>query len=188
MLGEPANDDDPNSLAFVDRLIAGALAVYRPEDVRVFKIDNWFDHKWLMFSGKVIGAVGVWQKDPTLPPFVANRIVHQWHFRRDDDGGYQPLGSGPDIHHRGWSSENLQHRVRLVVPTSALFWYSGNTLATGRGSLMGYIPVEDDCWTWFLSLIRDGSWKVSRRKNIHAYEIRSFEEAAEGAPRGQKIL
>lgn len=185
MLDEPANDDDPKFLAYVDQLIAGALAVHSPEDVRVFKIDNWFDHKWLGFSGKVLGMIGVWQKAPTLPPFVANRIVHQWHFRRDDDGCYQPLGSGPDIHHRGWSCVNLQRRVQLVVPSSALFWYSGNTLATGRGSLMGYIPVEELCWRWFLSLIRDGSWKAARRKNIHAYEVRLFEEAVERAPRGQ---
>jgi hypothetical protein len=185
MLGEPDADDDPHSLELVDRLITGALAIHEPEDVRIFKIDNWFDHKWRCFSGKVLGSIGVWQQDLTLPPFVANRIVKQWHFGRDAVGGYQPLGSGPDIHHRGWSSENLQHRVRLVVPTSALFWYSGNTSATGRGSLMGYIPVEEGRWTWFLSLIGDGCWKVTRRENIHAYEVRSFEEAAERAPRSQ---
>jgi hypothetical protein len=163
----------------VAHLISGAVARHRPQDVLVFKIDNWFDHKWLGFSGRVIGQVGVWQEDLTLPPFVANRIVQRWQYLLDEDGdGYRMAGSGPDIHHRGGSAQNLQHRVRQVVPTSALFWFSGNTSNTGRGSLMGYIPVEQEHWSWFLAFVRDGGWKVARRKNIHDYEVRSFEDAA----------
>lgn len=182
-------DDDPGFTELIARLIEGAVTVHRPEDFRVFKIDNWFDHKWLGFSGKVIGAVGVWQEGLTIPPFVANRIVHRWHYRVDDDGGPRLLGPGADIHHRGWSARNLQRRVGLIAPASALFWYSGNSLATGRGSLMGYVPVEGDLWAWFLAFARDGSWKVARRKNIHPYEIRAFEEAAgrPGHPVGEAV-
>ena len=34
-------------------------------------------------------------------------------------------------------------------PAAALFWFSGDTQAMGRGSLMAYIPVEAEHWPWF---------------------------------------
>lgn len=181
MLGLSADlDDDPAFAALAFRLIDGAVAKHRPADVRVFKIDNWFDHKWLGFSGKILGAAGVWKGSLTIPPFVANRLVRQWQFQRDAErGGYRWLGPGPDIHHRGWSAENLNRRVSLITPFSALFWFSGNSMATGRGSVMGYMPIEQEHWQWFLSFRHDEEWKIVRRKNIHEYEVRSFKEAAD---------
>lgn len=173
-------DDDPAFAEIAFRIIDGAVAVHRPSDVRVFKIDNWFDHKWLCFSGKVIGLIGIWQKGLTIPPFVANRLVRQWHFQSHEGEGYRSLGDGPNIHHRGWSAENLNRRVSHIAPSSALFWFSGNTKATGRGSLMGYLPVEQEYWCWFLSFRRDGEWKIARRKNIHEYEVRMFDQAVAG--------
>jgi hypothetical protein len=208
-----ALDDDRDFLDLATRLIAGAAKVHGPEDVLIYKIDNWFDHKWLGFSGKVLAAIGVWSSPLTLPPFVANRVVRRWHYRRDEVGdGYRVQVSPPDVHHRGWTARNLQRRVRQVVPDSALFWFSGNTAATGRGSLMAYapvdpdlwpwspdpegpagassksIPVDPDLWPWFLAFVRDPKWKVAHRKNIHAYEVRSFEEAAERVHQGEKGL
>jgi hypothetical protein len=180
-------DDDPRFIKLVSRLIAGAVAVHQVPDVRVYKIDNWFDHWWLRFSGKTLGAVGVRAKALTIPPFVANRIVGQWRYRRDEIGdGYQLIDNGRDIHHQGWSAANLQRRLRHIVPSSALFWFSGNTVANGRGSLMAYLPIEQDHWPWFLAFARNGEWKIMRRKDIHENETRLFEKAADkiqlGAP------
>ena len=172
--------DDPGFLELVSQIIEGAVLTHTPADVRVFKIDHWFDHKWLAFSGKAIGAVGFWSKKLTIPPFVANRIVCQSHYQRAaKSGGYHFTGSGTNIHHKGWGVENLHRFVKLIAPNSALFWYSGDTLATGRGSLMGYIPVEDDIWPWFLAFVRQDGWQVARRKSIHEYEVRFFQSAAE---------
>lgn len=183
----PLPDDDRDFTVLAARLITGAVATHRPQDVRVFQVDNWFDHKWLGFSGKTLGALGVWTKPLTVPPFVANRLVRQWHSVADQNTDvYRFLGAGPNIHHRGWSARNLQRLVRQVVPRSALFWFSGNTTNTGRGSLMGYLPVERDVWAWFLALERaDGRWRITHRKNIQAYEIRSFESAAGRVERGE---
>jgi hypothetical protein len=175
-----AADDDPDFIKFVSRLVAGAVEVHQMPIVRVYKVDNWFGHNWLGFSGKALGAVGVWARALTIPPFVANRILCQWHYERDElSDGYQLVDIGHDIYHHGWSAVNLQRRVRHVVPSSALFWFSGNTLANGRGSLMAYLPVEQDYWLWFLALVRDGEWKISRRKDIHENEVRLFEETAD---------
>jgi hypothetical protein len=54
----PSPDDDHDFIESVSRLIAGSVAVHRPEEVWVHKIDNWFDHKWLGFSGKSLSHKG----------------------------------------------------------------------------------------------------------------------------------
>ena len=176
--------DDPCFVSFVTQLISGAIVTHQAPEVYIFKIDHWFDHKWLGFSGKFLGAVGSWRKRLTIPPFVANRIVDQRHYGFDEGGdNYQLLaGQGRRIHHRGRAGDNLYRSVKQIAPTSALFWYSGDTAATGRGSLMGYIPIEDDHWPWFLAFVRDDDWRISHRKDIHEYEVRLFQEAGKVAP------
>ncbi len=169
-------DDDPQFTDLAFRLIAGATRVHAPADVRVVKIDNWFGHAWLGFSGKALGQLGVWKESLTIPPFVANRVVRQWHFERDyEQGGYHLEGPGRNVHYQGPSRENLYRRVRHLVPSSALFWFSGNTLATGRGSLMGYIPLDQDHWGWFLSFGREHGWRAIRGKNIDDQDVCRFE-------------
>ena len=175
-----APDDDPEFVKLVSRLISGAVAIHQVPGVRVYMIDNWFDHKWLGFSGKALGAIGVWANPETIPPFVSNRVVQQWRYEHDELGdGYHLIDNGRDIHRQGSSAANLQRRVRQIVPASALFWFSGNTSVNGRGSLMAYLPVEHDHWPWFLAFVRNGDWKINRRKDIHQNEVRLFEEAAD---------
>jgi hypothetical protein len=179
-LNLPADQtDDTGFVDFVNQIIGGAVLRHIPSEVSIFKIDHWFDHKWLAFSGKALGAVGVWNKKLTFPPFVANRIVHQSQYQRDaSSGGYRLAASGANIHHRGQAAKNLHRFVERIAPNSALFWYSGDTLATGRGSLMGYIPTEDGIWPWFLAFVRQDGWRIAQRKSIHEYEVRLFQAAA----------
>jgi hypothetical protein len=66
----------------VARIVGGAAAIYKPDDLRIFMIDGRFDYKWLRFSGKAIGAVGVWNSLTTVPPFVKNRLVWQAQYLR----------------------------------------------------------------------------------------------------------
>ena len=83
--------DDVAFLGLVEQIINGAVVKHQPADVRVFKIDHWFDHKWLGFSGKVLVALGVWSKKLTVPPFVANRIIDQWQYERTPTSGVYQL-------------------------------------------------------------------------------------------------
>ena len=48
--------DDPEFVELVKHVIAGCVNDEFPRTIIVIKIDNWFDHKWLGFSGK--GRVG----------------------------------------------------------------------------------------------------------------------------------
>src|SRR5258708_6745926 len=87
----------------------------------IVRVRNWFDHKWLRFSG--IGRVKfedvklsapgaalepLSQDKLTFPPFTPRRIVSETHFTRDEAGE-----STGRIHPRRLqhSSGNLQRRV-----------------------------------------------------------------------------
>ncbi|HSE23811.1 MAG TPA: hypothetical protein VLB68_19230, partial [Pyrinomonadaceae bacterium] len=49
-------NDDPQFVELVKQVISACVNESIPNKVFVIKIDNWFDHKWLGFSGK--GRVG----------------------------------------------------------------------------------------------------------------------------------
>lgn len=86
MIAIPTNEtDDPEFIELVRRVIAGLLTANPVEEVFVVRIDNWFDDKWLNFSG--IGRVRFddfrididtaldefRQEKVTFPPFNPNR-------------------------------------------------------------------------------------------------------------------
>lgn len=47
--------DDPQFVILLNSLIRGLIVEDAPQELWIIKIDNWFDHKWLRFSG--IGTV-----------------------------------------------------------------------------------------------------------------------------------
>lgn len=67
------------------RLIGGLVKEFQPKELYVCRVDNWFDSKWLNFSGKTLGAVPMWKKEVTIPPFHPNRIVGEALFDRQDN-------------------------------------------------------------------------------------------------------
>ena len=73
----PEVDDAPGFLSQVQALADGLLRSFHPSSVVVIKIDNFFGSKWLHFSGKALGALGVWKKRLNIPPFVPERVVWQ---------------------------------------------------------------------------------------------------------------
>jgi hypothetical protein len=91
---EVGDTDDPYFIALLDLLVGGLALRESPEGLWIIQIDNWFDHKWLRFSG--IGAVDFrfpafmnrydgaldefYQDKVTFPPFSPNRVMLQWSF------------------------------------------------------------------------------------------------------------
>ena len=43
--------DDPGFVEVLNSVVQGLVSQHQPETVWIIQIDNWFDHKWLMFSG-----------------------------------------------------------------------------------------------------------------------------------------
>jgi hypothetical protein len=78
-----SQEDDPGFIDEVQWIITGCLDQYKPAEVCLIRIRDWFDNKWCYFSGKTLGALGVSKFcDLTLPPFVPNRVIKQDHCTR----------------------------------------------------------------------------------------------------------
>ena len=83
----PEFDDAPDFIGHVEQVVNGVVRRHLPETLVLIKINNWFGSKWLGFSGKALGALGVWNKprnEPAdnirIPPFVPSRVVSQRSF------------------------------------------------------------------------------------------------------------
>src|SRR6478672_1475624 len=72
-------DDDQAYVALVSRIVRNAIRARKPDEVFVVQIDSWFDRKWLEFSGKALGALGVWEGRLTVPPFHPHRVLAETH-------------------------------------------------------------------------------------------------------------
>src|SRR5882672_4353063 len=118
-LDEDATDDS-KFVKWLDSIIAGAFQELRATQLYVVKVDNWFGKRWLGFSGKSLGAIGVAKRDLTIPPFIPSRIVSEVRFVRP---GTVRL-KHPHIHLYQPSGENLNRKIEQIVPGATLFWYS----------------------------------------------------------------
>jgi len=167
--------DDIQFLEMVSAIIEGVVSKNYPKSLYLTKIDNWFDYKWQDFSGKTMGALGVWRRNTTIPPFVANRIKDQRYYEFDEDiRSYRFVGNGSDIHYQGWAENNLKRKAKNIAPGTALFWYSGKTHINKRGSLMGYLPESDNYSTWYISFRFAEKWTISNSSEISKNEINQF--------------
>ncbi len=80
-------DDAPDFVRQVEQVANGVIRRHAPETLVLIKIDNYFGSKWLGFSGKALGLLGVWHNPDyhpanniRIPPFVPNRVVSQRRF------------------------------------------------------------------------------------------------------------
>jgi len=161
----PEVDDAPDFTSYVERMANGVSCRHGPDTIVLIKIDNWFGSNWLGFSGKALGALGVWNKPRNMPadnirttPFVPARVVSQ---RRFVSPSYEEVSSGKPIHIRVPSNRALLRKAATTEPKAALVWYSGNSQTTGRGVVMAYVPVGDSYWPWYAALETRGSWCVT---------------------------
>ena len=178
--------DDNDFVDLLNALLNALLVQQTPEQLWVIQIDNWFDHKWLRYSGS--GSVTskfpadwtssfmdrfasvkeqFWRDKLTFPPFVPERVVSQWSFLHSK-GGYieVPLPKLPHKETRRRSHSNLNRRVEDFVPSASFVWYSGNTLKNGRGSLIVYSIGPDKPVCWFAAFGRKSGWMLERTKGI----------------------
>ena len=171
-------DDAPGFITRVEQLAKGVIRRHAPETLVLIKIDNFFGSKWLGFSGKALGAVGVWHNPsyhPTnivrIPPFVPNRVVSQ---RRFSAPTYEEIDCGKPIHRRMPSRLALNRTAATTAPKSALVWYSGESKVTGRGAVMAYIPAGDSYWLWYTALEMGQPWSVAEALDIKRDDLESL--------------
>ena len=80
-------DDAPDFIEIVSKIMVAMIFDYDIAEVVYVKIKNWFDHKWLNYSGKSvvrfdgglrIGSAleNVCSEKITIPPFNPNRVIY----------------------------------------------------------------------------------------------------------------
>lgn len=172
--------DDPKFVRLVTSVVDGIVAEVQPDDLFVVAIDNWFDHKWLNFSG--VGVVpfesagfmspevslGEFrQYHVTLPPFSPKRVISETHLRRQGTT-YLEIDSPVLLHERKRkrSAENLNRRIGHVSASGAFVWYSSNTHVNEKASIMVYIATNGGVETWFASFRKRNGWSLHLTKGI----------------------
>jgi hypothetical protein len=189
-------NDDPEFVELVKRVIAGCINDGFPKTIIAIKIDNWFDHKWLGFSGKgrvgfgffgdyLVGmdmdtALDEFRQDQiTLPPFSPRRVIEEYYFQRDDSGAYSARNPRPYLHERKLapSSQNLHKRIVDRIDSAILVWFSSNTKQNLRGSIMIYEVKGNDVYPWYAELAKEECWRVLQTKGITPDQVQSLIES-----------
>ncbi|MDB6016500.1 MAG: hypothetical protein JWR19_989 [Pedosphaera sp.] len=173
-------NDDPGFVRLVSSMIDALVLQRAPEIVAIVAVDNWFDHKWLNFSGKVLGALGVWKDPLTIPPFHPDRIIAQTVYRLAQQKEYEQM-EAPPLHIPQASSQNLKRKLGKITDSGIFVWWSGNTAANAKGSLMAYIQNGTDATSWYASFDRPDQWKINKTKNISTEEVRALLQSAEAS-------
>jgi hypothetical protein len=160
--------DDPQFIEMVSQILSGAINCYKPNDVYVVHLDNWFDHKWNAFAAVIDLQCGMWAADKlTKPPFNPNRVISQSYFRLDElTKSIYINDEAPLLHTRRSSYWNFHDRLRDLTHAGLFLWYSGNTKPNGRGSLMVYNIGKEVSIYWYVSFLKKKEWQVNKAKNI----------------------
>src|SRR5215217_6957356 len=115
--------DDPLFLNKVDALVTALIRRCVPDELYLIRVDDWFDHKWLGYSGRgrvrfdvaplEVALDELSQDRLTFPPFTPKRIVTEHYFVRTTKGHFQEQASPQRVHR--WrlehSARNLHRRV-----------------------------------------------------------------------------
>lgn len=175
--------DSPAFAALAQRLLARAVALSDPSQVRVVRIDEWFDSKWLGFSGKLLGAVGVSRADPTVPPFHPNRVWSEQCWQRSAAGPYVQATGVAGLHLHQPSERNTFRRLATVAPGALCFWYSAQSGTSNRGAVMCHAPTPDGYWAWYVAFARaEPQWRVTRRRGVSPGELALLLDGATTTP------
>jgi hypothetical protein len=170
--------DDADFVREVVGAIEGAVRLSTPGVVLLVKIDSWFGPKWLGFSHKVLGALGVAAlEDLVVPPFVPNRVVAQRSYHRVDPD-YIEVPDEPPLHVHQSSEANAHRKLRDLHPQAALFWWTGNTRQSGRGALMAYLPASGGHTGWYAELQRGTRWSFASLRGVGLPELRALQARA----------
>jgi hypothetical protein len=200
--------DDPQFVMLLKSLVRGLIEEDAPQELWIMKIDDWFDRKWLRFSG--IGTVDFqfpafmnrydaalnefYQDKLTFPPFTPNRVLGQWSFMRiDDHYAEAPLRVLPHPSQKQPGEANSHRRFEDFGRSARFVWYSAEALANGRASVMVYKARANRVEARFAAFSRQQGWKLHATKGTSRDDVQrmlnttSLSSCWYGNPRDQGI-
>ncbi len=169
LLAEKHNDND-NFILNCEIIVQNRIDLWKPNEIFVNRIDNWFDEKWMEFSGAIVPQVAVWSGKTTVPPFHPKRVESSDFYRRSNQK-YEKKESPKILHIYQESRENLKRYLSEFTSDGLFIWYSGNSKVNGIGTLMCYLFRESECQPFFITLTEKKDWNVSQTKAISKKEV-----------------
>jgi hypothetical protein len=184
--------DDPTLIVLFNSLLEGFVTTNKPEQLYLVRIDNWFDQKWLGFSGNGTAKSGrpdlggrflgmfesikvVFHNNKlTLPPFNPNRIVSQRCFVRSESDYIEAPLRPPHRFTKQSSELNLHRRIEDAYSSACLVWYSSNTIANDRASFMAYAVNSGETESWYSSFLRKSAWNLNSTKGISKEKVQAL--------------
>jgi hypothetical protein len=170
---EERAEDATGFVEYANRLLAGLAASCSAERMLVSRVDGWFDDKWLGFSGKTLGAVGVHDQEPRVPPFVAHRLVASVMWSRQAQGWTRDDAIPDSIYHDGWAAENLPERRRfdMVVPNTTGVWISSGAARDRRAAVLVYASNDGEISPFYVGFEIDDEVRPRRLKGVSAESL-----------------
>jgi hypothetical protein len=191
-VAEFVSTQEGDSAEFVEKARALAIGVardYEPARLYVIRIDNWFGPKWMHFAGKFTAgkgaAIGVHKTRLHVPPFVPARVVEQRVFVGPD---YEEAVAAAPLHIECPSKQALKRLIADIDKGAAFLWFSGESEAQKRGSVMVYLPVAfdatahrrdglRDCGAFYVGLSQhEGGWEPAMLRGFSRTEVAHLEE------------
>lgn len=178
-----AEGDAPDFIHMVQEIMNRQAVRDDIAEIRVIRIKNWFDHKWLNYSGKRIihfeynshpdrvALEDTWNEKTTVPPFTPNRILSEGVFYRKGTNK-----KGKTIHDWQRSTENQSNQIKSKVTDGLFIWYSSNTVKSQHGSIMSYRVKNENVDTWYASFENKSGWRVVKSKGINLDELKDLGE------------
>jgi len=172
-----ASTDDATFIGIASRLITAAAAAADLSLVYAVHIDNWFGPRWLGFCGKTRGIAGVrnrtLKRSLSVPPFHPHRVLSaRGHYRRED-GLYAHAEEITSLHPHIPSEVNIYRSIRGRILHA---WYSGNTTNSGKGVVMVYYRLGDNCKAFYTMFNRDRGWDLDQHIGITRPEVAAMLE------------
>lgn len=173
--------DSPDFINIVSAIVNNFCEIHDPLELAGIKIRNWFDHKWLNYSGKGIvpfvpnisrfdvALTDFWKEKTTIPPFHQKRVISETNYSIINSRN-NPMEK--PIHKQ--VKDNMNKRIERFSKDGVFFWYSSDSDKSKKASLMIYFIRESETITFYSSFLYKDSWKINKTKGISKAEIETL--------------
>ena len=160
----------------INHIYPRLISLYDPEEISIVRIKNWFDHKWLNYSGKKIEIYDTkthpgipfvlkpyWNEGITVPPFNPNRVLSEQLFRLKHvkNKAFEEV-----FHFWQRSTNNRNNFISEKTQNGLCLWISSHSVQNRQGSLMVYSVKNRLVESWYATIAEHGLWKVTQTKGI----------------------
>ncbi len=169
-------DDQVLFIENLNKIICHSVNSYNTKDIFITKIDNWFDQKWMCFSGTLMHEISIWAiSEIKIPPFHPNRVRDTSFYEKQDDLYVKSELQSP-LHIFQKGSANLKRKIIDITTDGLLIWYSGNSESNEVGTIMIYIVKEEECQPLFITFKKGKDWNASQTSGILMKEVKEILE------------